>query len=197
MSGALDGKVVAVVGATGCYGAAAARALATEGASLVLGARSRESLEKLQRELEESGAQTLAVGTDVSRYRHLERLVEVALESFGSLDALVYAAHVSPDSLESFDIRSWGDCVDVNVRGFLYAAGAAIPAILERGGGHVLDLAAGSGDGALERAARSARRKVREGLQAEFYGRGARMSEVITGPNSAKEVCRLLASNGG
>lgn len=197
MSGALDGKVVAVVGASGCRGAAVARALAREGASLVLGARSRQALEELQRELEGSGAGVLVVGTDVTRQRQLERMVEIALESFGSLDALVYAARARPDSLESLDVRSWGESVDVNVRGFLYAAGAALPAMLERGGGHIVDLAANSGDGALQWAARSARRNFREGLQAEISGRDVSVSEVGPGPDSAKQVCWLLSPTGG
>lgn len=191
---ALDGKVVAVVGASGLHGTAAARVLSSEGASLVLGARSRQALEELQRELEQS--RTLVVGTDVTRQRHLERLVEVTLENFGALDALVYAARVQPGSLESLDVQSWGDAVDVNVRGFLYAAGAALPAMLDRGG-HVVDLAVGFEDGALERASRSARRTVREGLEAEFPGRGVSVSEAGPGPDSAKEVCRILASTGG
>lgn len=131
----------------------------------------------------------------MTRQRHLERLVEVALETFGSLDALVYAARVRPNSLESLDARSWGDCVDVDVRGFLYAAGAALPAMLDRGG-HIVDLAAGE-DGPLERAARSARRTVREGLEAQLADRGVSVSEVIPGPDSAEEVCRIIASTGG
>ena len=195
MTGALDGKVVAVVGASGCYGAAAARALSREGASLVLGARSRQPLEELQSELEQS--RTLVVGTDVTRRRHLERLVEVALERFGSLDALVYAARVRPAMLQSLDAGSWGDCVDVNVRGFLYAAGAALPAMLDRGGGHIVDLASGEEDGALERAVGSARRNVREGLRAELSGRGVSVSEIAPGPDSAKRVCQLFVSTGG
>lgn len=165
MSGALEGMVVVVVGASGRHGAAAARALAREGASLVLGSRSRETLESLQRDLEGSSARPLVVGTDVTRQRHLERLVEVALEDFGSLDALVYAAHVRPNSLESLDARSWGDSMDVNVRGFLYAVGAALPAMGERGG-QIVDLGGGPEPGdSLGRACGEARRVFREEMR--------------------------------
>lgn len=176
--GRLDGKTVAVVGASGCHGAAVARALAREGTSLVLGSRSREPLQELQRELEEAGGRALVIGTDVTRQRHLERLVEVALESFGALDALVYAARARPSSLESLEVDSWEEAVDVNVRGFLYAVGAALPVMLERGGGHIVDLNAGARDGALDRAGVRTRREVLEELDARFSGSGLVMVQV-------------------
>lgn len=195
MSGALDGKTVAVIGASGRYGAAIVRSLAREGASLMLGARSREALEGLQQELDEAGARTVVIGTDVTRQPHLERIVEVALESFGALDALVYAARSKPSPIDSLDMEDWGYSVDVNVRGFLYAVGAALPAMLERGGGHVVDLDEGMDDGALARAAPRLRRETLEELDAEFSGRGLLVSQVRAGDSpdeGAEAVLRAL-----
>lgn len=175
MSGRLEGRTVAVLGASGCHGAAAARALANEGASLVLGARSREPLESLQRELEET--RTLVVGTDVTRRHHLERLVEVAVEGFGGLDALVYAARARPASLANLEADAWESSVDVNLRGFLYAVGAALPVLLE-GGGHVVDLGGAPEDhDALGRGAASARRVALEELHSEHSNGGVTFSE--------------------
>lgn len=198
MSGALDGSTIALIGASGCYGAAIARALAREGASLVLGARSRETLEVLQQELDEGGARTLVIGTDVTRLPHLERIVEVALESFGDLDAVVYAARCSqPSPMESLDVEDWGSSVDVNVRGFLYAAGAALPAMLERGGGHIVDLDASTGDGALVRSGSRVTREALEELDVAFSERGLLVSQVRPGDSperGAEAVLRALTS---
>lgn len=196
--GRLDGKTIAVVGASGYHAAAVARALAREGASLVLGSRSREPLQELQRELEEAGGRALVIGTDVTRQRHLERLVEVAQESFGALDALVYAARARPSSLESLEAGAWGEAVDVNFRGLLYAAGAALPAMLERGGGHLVDLDAIMEDGALHRAGLWTRRETLDELHARFSDRGVVAIQVRAEPHDggpercAEAVLRAL-----
>jgi NADP-dependent 3-hydroxy acid dehydrogenase YdfG len=198
--GRLGGKTVAVVGASGCYGAAVARALAREGASLVLGSRSREPLQELQRELEDAGRRVLVIGTDVTRQRHLERLVEVALESFGTLNALVYAPSARPASLESLEAGAWGEAVDVNIRGFLYASGAALPAMLERGGGHLVDLDVIMEDGALHRAGSWTRREALDELHARFSDRGVVAIQVRAEPHDggpercAEAVLRALSS---
>lgn len=126
--------------------------------------------------------------------------MEVALESLGTLDALVYAARARPASLESLEVEAWGEAVDVNVRGFLYAVGAALPAMLEHGGGHVVDLDASEEAGALDRAEMRTLCEVLEELDSRFSDRGLVASQVRANSRGrdpercAEAVLRALSS---
>ncbi|HUF95808.1 MAG TPA: SDR family NAD(P)-dependent oxidoreductase, partial [Acidimicrobiia bacterium] len=87
----ISGTVVAITGASAGIGAASARALAAEGALLVLGARRTERLKELATELGENVA---VVEMDVRNPGDSTRLVETAYNRFGRLDALVANAGI-------------------------------------------------------------------------------------------------------
>src|SRR2546425_6537037 len=82
----LEGKVTIVTGASRGIGAAAARAFAAEGASVVLAARSAESLQSIAEEIDAGGGQALAVPVDVSQPASVGSLVRQTLDGFGRLD---------------------------------------------------------------------------------------------------------------
>lgn len=145
--------------------------LAERGVNLVLGGRSRNELETLQGEIEASGGRALVVGADVSRHHHLERTIEAALEHFGGLDILVYGAWTGSAPLSNLDAESWGYSVDVNVKGFLYSITAALPVMLESGGGEIITLGAEAPAGPLCRASRAAADVLAEEMNHEFSGR--------------------------
>ena len=87
----LNGTVVAITGASSGIGEATARALAAEGASVVLGARRKDRLTELADEL---GSRVAIVEMDVRSPEDSQRLVDQAVESFGHLDAIVVNAGV-------------------------------------------------------------------------------------------------------
>ncbi len=170
----LTGKTVVVLGASGPYGSAVARMLAHEGANLALGGRNREQLEALQKEVEASGGRALVVGTHLAKRHYPVHLVEAAVEQFGGLDALLFVAYSSAPSLESLDVGAWERSVDVNLKGFLYSGAAALPALCEGPGGHVIALGVESAASAdsLYRAALASVRALVEELNDGFPGRG-------------------------
>src|SRR5688572_13271923 len=90
----LEGRTAIVTGASAGIGRAVARALAREGTSVVLAARSHEALQKVAAEIERAGGRAIAVPTDVSELAARDRLVERALSEFGSIDVLVNNAGV-------------------------------------------------------------------------------------------------------
>ena len=85
----LQGKVALVTGASQGLGRALALAYAKEGASLVLNSRSEEGIRPVAGEVEELGAEVLAVAADVSKGEDARRLVEEAVGRFGAIDVLV------------------------------------------------------------------------------------------------------------
>ena len=95
---AIDGKVVAITGASSGIGEATATLLAERGARLVLGARNADKLNAVAARLTESGADAIAKPTDVSRRTDLAELVATATDTYGRLDVLVSNAGIMPVS---------------------------------------------------------------------------------------------------
>jgi NADP-dependent 3-hydroxy acid dehydrogenase YdfG len=133
----LEGKVVAITGASAGIGAACARRLAGDGARVVLGARREPVLRGLVAEIEADGAAAVACVTDVTRPADLERLVTHAQASFGRLDALVASAGIAVNGpLAGGETADWDVMIDVNLRGVLHGFAAALPGFLAQGSGH-------------------------------------------------------------
>jgi NADP-dependent 3-hydroxy acid dehydrogenase YdfG len=133
----LDGQVVAITGASAGIGATTARLLAARGARVVLGARREEALARVVAEIEADGGRATACAMDVTRPEDLRRLVALAVERFGRLDALVSnagTATVAP--LADGTLADWDRMVDVNLRGVLHGIAAALPLFTEQGAGH-------------------------------------------------------------
>ncbi|MFC9849339.1 SDR family oxidoreductase [Streptomyces sp. NPDC060223] len=141
MSG-IDGKVVAITGASGGIGEATALLLAERGARLVLGARRSERLEELVARIEKAGGEAVQIRTDVTRRDDLHALVALAGERFGRLDALVSNAGLGTISpLDDLRVDHWDQMVDVNVKGVLHGIGAALPVFRAQGTGHFITIA--------------------------------------------------------
>src|SRR5688572_31246996 len=90
----LDGKTVAITGASSGFGHHFAGVLASAGACVVLGARRVEKIEERVAELRASGARTLGVPLDVREAASLARFLDAAWDEFGSLDVLVNNAGI-------------------------------------------------------------------------------------------------------
>jgi NADP-dependent 3-hydroxy acid dehydrogenase YdfG len=138
----IDDKVVAITGASSGIGEATALMLAERGATVVLGARSADRLERLAARIADAGGDASYVSTDVRRRADLQALVNLAVERHGKLDALVNNAGVMPISLLA-DVRveDWEQMVDVNLKGVLYGIAAALPVFRQQGFGHIINTA--------------------------------------------------------
>jgi NADP-dependent 3-hydroxy acid dehydrogenase YdfG len=197
----LEGKTAVVLGASAPYGAAATRMLAREGARVALGGRSREKLEALEAEIRALGGEALVVGTHLAKRHHPAHLVEAAVAEFGGVEILLFMAHASAPPLGSMDLDAWERSVDVNVKGFLYAVVAALPAMREGGGGQVVCLNVDDPDppDPLYEASRAAARVLLRELARELSAEGIRASEVTLDSRRAdpercaEAIRRLLA----
>ncbi|GAB7031373.1 SDR family oxidoreductase [Streptomyces sp. NPDC021749] len=186
MSG-VEGKVVAVTGASGGIGEATALLLAERGARLVLGARRSERLAELVGRIEEAGGAAVQIRTDVTRREDLEGLVALAVERFGRLDVLVGNAGVGTISpLDDLRVEEWDHMVDVNVKGVLHGIGAALPVFRAQGTGHFITTASTAAFRVVPAMAvyagtKFAVRAICEGLRQEAGG-ALRVTTVSPGP---------------
>ncbi|MFB7509390.1 SDR family oxidoreductase [Streptomyces broussonetiae] len=127
MSG-IQGKVIAITGASSGIGEATATYLAEKGAQLVLGARREDRLNAVVGSITAKGGSAVGVIVDVTRREDLQRLTDTALDQYGRLDVLVSNAGtmaVSPfDDLRQDD---WDAMVSTHITGLLNGIGAALP----------------------------------------------------------------------
>ncbi|GAA2143018.1 SDR family oxidoreductase [Kitasatospora kazusensis] len=185
MSG-VEGKVVAITGASSGIGEATALLLAERGARVVLGARRAERLRDLAARIEERGGQAAWAVTDVTRRADLAALVALARERFGRLDVLVANAGIGPVSpLDDLRVEDWEAMVDVNLKGVLYGIAAALPVFRAQGGGHFVHVVSTAGlrvvpDQAVYAATKNAVRTLTEGLRQEA-GASLRVTTVSPG----------------
>lgn len=142
----IEGKVVAITGASGGIGAATALLLAERGAQVVLGARRVERLDALVARIQAAGGRAVAAATDVTRRDDLVRLVALAGERFGRLDVLVSNAGIGPISLlDELRVEDWEAMIDVNLKGVLYGIAAALPVFRKQGSGHFVNVVSTAG----------------------------------------------------
>lgn len=145
----MQGKTVLITGASRGIGAATARVFAEAGANVVLAARSEEAIADLTAEI---GPQAMAVPCDVSRFWEVEKTVDAAVQTFGSLDVLINnAALLDPIAhLSDADPDAWGHLIDVNVKGVFHGMRAAMPIMMKNGGGTILTVGSGAARTAYE-----------------------------------------------
>ncbi|MEU0464742.1 SDR family oxidoreductase [Amycolatopsis sp. NPDC006131] len=145
MSG-VDGKVVAITGASSGIGAATAIELADRGAAVVLGARRGERLASLVERIRDAGGRAEMLEVDVTRRGDLAELVGLAVDRFGRLDVLVSNAGIaSLAPVADLEVDAWDAMIDVNVRGVLYGIAAAMPVFRSQGRGHFVTTVSTSG----------------------------------------------------
>jgi NAD(P)-dependent dehydrogenase (short-subunit alcohol dehydrogenase family) len=143
------GKVVLVAGASRGIGAVTAQAFAEEGATLALAARDRQALEEVAATIRATGAQVLAVPTDVGDADAVDHLVRRIMLAYGRLDIAFNNANATdgPPSvpLAEIDPDAFDRTVRTNIRGTFLGMKYEIPAMLRSGGGAIVNMASVAG----------------------------------------------------
>ena len=138
----IEGKVVAITGASSGIGKAIALELSRLGAKVVLGARRKEQLEKITAGI----SNAIHVITDVRHKADLERLVNTAVAEYGRLDVIINNAGIAQVSrIDELDIEGWEEMIDINLKGVLYGMAAAIPIFRQQQSGHIVNIISTSG----------------------------------------------------
>lgn len=142
----VDGKVALVTGAGRGIGRASALALAEAGADVVVAARTVEQIEDVADEIRALGRRAIPISFDVMELDRLGELVDAATSRLGGLDLLVNNAGGSmPKPLLDTSVRSFERAMTFNVTTAFELTRAAVPAMLERGGGAVVNISSAAG----------------------------------------------------
>ncbi|MFF7601663.1 SDR family NAD(P)-dependent oxidoreductase [Streptomyces mirabilis] len=132
MPSKLTGTVALVTGASSGIGAATARRLAEDGASVALVARRKGRLDGVAAEIEKAGGTALVVEADITDRTQAEAAVQQAVEHFGRLDTLVNNAGLMLlGPVVGADVDDWERMLAVNVQGLLHTTHAALPHLLK------------------------------------------------------------------
>ena len=143
----LGGKVAIVTGASRGIGAAAARAFAEAGATVVLAARTAEAIAAIAEEINAAGARALAIPTDVNDPESVKRLVEKTVTTFGRLDVAFNnagAGHM-PTPLAEISFEDFEVGLKANLYGAFLGMKFEIPAMLAAGGGAIVNMSSTAG----------------------------------------------------
>jgi NAD(P)-dependent dehydrogenase (short-subunit alcohol dehydrogenase family) len=191
--GKLAGRVAIVTGAASGIGRATALALAAEGAAVVVADLVGDGAERVAREIAAAGGRAAAQQTDVADEGSVAAMIEAAVKSFGGLDVLHNNAAATDPALLSGDLELtamevavWDRTLAVNLRGPMLGCKHAIPRMLERGGGSIVNTSSAAGlAGDLVRAAYGASKAGVDSLTryvATQYGkRGIRCNSIAPG----------------
>jgi NADP-dependent 3-hydroxy acid dehydrogenase YdfG len=187
MNNNIQGKVVVITGASSGLGEATARMLSAEGASVALGARRLDRIQRLADALNAGDGKALARATDVTRAEQVQALVDAAVQAFGHVDVIINNAGLMPHSpLERRKIEDWNQTIDVNIKGVLYGIGAVLPHMISRRSGHIINVASVAAykvrpGSAVYAATKAAVRMISEGLRQEVKPHGIRTTVISPG----------------
>lgn len=138
----LDGKTAVIVGATSGIGLELAKGLAEAGANVVPTGRRESLVNAAAEEIRRRNRRTLAMPCDVTDPASLQKLREVAIAAFGSVEILVNCAGKTKrtPSLQ-VDKQEWNDILETNLTGTLLACQAFAPDMIERKYGRIVNIA--------------------------------------------------------
>ncbi|MGN8646459.1 SDR family oxidoreductase [Gracilibacillus sp. HCP3S3_G5_1] len=143
----LKDKVAVITGAASGMGKAIAQQFAGEGAAVVLADLNADGIKNLAEELTNSGGKAKAVEVNIANADDIDRMIDTAVNEFGTLDILVNNAGIMDgfEPVGEVDDDRWDLIFDVNTKGVMRAMRKAIPVFLEKGKGNIINTASSGG----------------------------------------------------
>lgn len=178
---------VLITGASSGFGQASARRFAESGCKLVLAARRQARLDKLAGELSKK-ASVHTVTLDVRDRAAAFALVENLPAEFRDISVLVNNAGLALglEGAHAVDVDDWDVMVDTNIKGLMYMTRALLPGMVERGGGHIVNLGSVAASwpypgGNVYGGTKAFVQQFSRNLRADLLGKGIRVTNVEPG----------------
>lgn len=181
----LTDKVAVVTGAGSGIGEAIATLLHEEGAKVVLAGRNKEKLQNVANQLSQDSVKV--VPTDVTNKEEVDELIKIAQQTFGGLDIVINSAgQMLSSKITDYQVDEWDSMIDVNIKGTLYTAQAALPTMLEQSSGHLINIASISGfevtkSSTIYSATKVAVHTITQGLEKELAKTGVKVTSISPG----------------
>ena len=143
-----DNKVAIITGGTDGIGAKVAELLYAQGASVVIASRSKAHVEKQAKALSPDGSRVLGIVCDVSDPEAVCLLVQHAVSRFGKIDFAINSAGITGESgklIPDHSIENWNHVISTTPSGVFYCLKYEIPAMINNGGGAIVNLSAVNG----------------------------------------------------
>ena len=150
----LKSKVAIVTGGGRGIGKAIALAFASEGAAVVVGARSLSKLEKTVEEIQSKGGRAKAVQTDITDEKQVERMVAETIKAYGQIDILMNNSGIGGPTVPVVDLKleDWNDVLAIDLTGSMLCAKHVLKHMIPRRSGNIINMAAEGGRGGDGRA---------------------------------------------
>ena len=181
-------KVVVITGASSGLGESTARLLAASGAKVVLGARRKERIDAIVKDITTRGGNALGFKTDVTRRGDVEALVRGAMDKHGRIDVFVNNSGIMPIApMAALKVEEWDRMIDVNIKGLLYGVAAVLPIMQKQEQGHIINIASVFGikvfapGATVYCATKAAVRALTEGLRIELHAKNIRCTIISPG----------------
>ncbi len=198
----LQGKVALITGGGSGMGMHASRLFAEEGARVVLADVDDASAQATASAIVEAGGDAIHVHADVSRESDVQAMVETAVSTYRRLDVLYNNAGVmlgADSSVHTMDERIWDLTLAVNIKGVAFGCKYGIPAMIESGGGSIINVAsfvawvgAATSQTAYTASKGAVLAMTRE-IAVEYARQGIRCNALCPGPIDTPLLAELLA----
>lgn len=127
------------------------------------------------------------VPTDVTKKEEVDELIKMAQQTFGGLDIVINSAgQMLSSKITDYQVDEWDSMIDVNIKGTLYTAKAALPTMLEQSSGHLINIASISGfevtkSSTIYSATKAAVHTITQGLEKELAKTGVKVTSISPG----------------
>lgn len=156
-----------------------------KGAKVVLAGRNKDKLQNVANQLAQDSVKV--VPTDVTNKEEVDELMKIAQQTFGGLDIVINSAgQMLSSKITDYQVDEWDSMIDVNIKGTLYTAQAALPTMLEQSSGHLINIASISGfevtkSSTIYSATKAAVHTITQGLEKELAKTGVKVTSISPG----------------
>ncbi|MBZ6424455.1 MAG: SDR family oxidoreductase, partial [Staphylococcus aureus] len=150
-----------------------------------LAGRNKDKLQNVANQLAQDSVKV--VPTDVTKKEEVDELIKIAQQTFGGLDIVINSAgQMLSSKITDYQVDEWDSMIDVNIKGTLYTAQAALPTMLEQSSGHLINIASISGfevtkSSTIYSATKAAVHTITQGLEKELAKTGVKVTSISPG----------------